>query len=35
VEIDSTWLDLDQVVDRIVALAREYTGVPHPRQQNL
>ena len=35
VEIDSTWLDLDQVVDMIVGLAREYTGVPHPRQQNL
>src|SRR5580658_2662943 len=35
VEIDSTRLDLDQVVDRIVAQAREYTGVPHPRQQNL
>jgi len=33
VEIDSTRLDLDQVVDTIVRLAREYTGVPHPRRQ--
>jgi len=33
VEIDSTRLDLDQVIDIIVRLARERTGVPHPRQQ--
>jgi CMP/dCMP kinase len=33
VEIDSTRLDLDQVVDIIVRLARERTGVPYPRQQ--
>jgi cytidylate kinase len=33
VEIDSTTLDLDQVVDIIVRLAHEYTGLPHPRQQ--
>jgi cytidylate kinase len=33
VEIDSTQLDLDQVIDIIVRLARERGGVPHPRQQ--
>jgi len=33
VEIDSTQLDLDQVIDIIVRLARERVGVPHPRQQ--
>jgi CMP/dCMP kinase len=33
VEIDSTRLDLDQVIDIIVLLARERTGVPYPRQQ--
>lgn len=33
VEIDSTQLDLDQVIDIIVRLARERTGVPHPRHQ--
>ena len=33
VEIDSTRLDLDQVIDIIVRLARERTGVPYPRQQ--
>ena len=33
VEIDSTELSLDQVIDIIVRLAREYSGVPHPRQQ--
>jgi cytidylate kinase len=33
VVIDSTWLDLDQVIDIIVTLARERAGVPHPRQQ--
>ncbi len=33
VEIDSTRLGLDQVVGIIVRLAREYAGVPHPRQQ--
>jgi CMP/dCMP kinase len=33
VEIDSTRLDLDQVIDIIVRLARECAGVPHPRQQ--
>jgi len=33
VQIDSTRLDLDQVIDIIVRLARERTGVPHPRQQ--
>jgi CMP/dCMP kinase len=33
VEIDSTWLDLDQVVDIIVRLAREYASTPRPRQQ--
>jgi len=32
VEIDSTRLDLDQVVDIIVRLAREYAGLPHPRR---
>jgi CMP/dCMP kinase len=34
VEIDSTGLDLDQVIDIIVRLAREGAGVPHPRQQS-
>ena len=34
VEIDSTSLTLDQVIDIIVRLAREYQGVPHPRQQS-
>jgi len=34
VEIDSTSLSLDQVIDIIVRLAREYSGVPHPRQQS-
>jgi len=33
VEIDSTQLDLDQVIDIIVQLAHERAGVPHPRQQ--
>jgi CMP/dCMP kinase len=33
IEIDSTWLDLDQVVDIIVRLAREYATAPHPREQ--
>jgi cytidylate kinase len=33
VEIDSTRLDLDQVIDIIVRLARERTGVPYRRQQ--
>jgi CMP/dCMP kinase len=36
VEIDSTVLDLDQVIDIIVRLARERAGAParrHPRQQ--
>ena len=33
VEIDSTRLDLDQVIDIIVRLARDRAGVPHPRQQ--
>ena len=33
VEIDSTQLDLDQVIDIIVRLAHERAGVPHPRQQ--
>ncbi len=33
VEIDSTQLDLDQVIDIIVRLARERGGVPYPRQQ--
>ena len=32
-EIDSTQLDLDQVIDIIVRLAHERGGVPHPRQQ--
>jgi CMP/dCMP kinase len=32
VEIDSTRLDLDQVVEIIVRLAREYAGLPHPRR---
>jgi len=31
VEIDSTRLDLDHVIDIIVRLAREHAGVPHPR----
>ncbi len=31
--IDSTQLDLDQVIDIIVRLAHERGGVPHPRQQ--
>jgi CMP/dCMP kinase len=35
VVIDSTRLDLDQVIDIIVRLARERAGVPHPRQQTL
>ncbi len=34
VEVDSTRLSLDQVVDIVVRLAREYSGVPHPRQQS-
>ncbi len=34
VEIDSTSLSLDQVIDIIVRLAREYSGVPYPRQQS-
>ena len=34
VEIDSTLLDLDQVIDIIVRLARERVGVAHPREQN-
>ncbi len=33
VEIDSTALDLDRVIDIIVRLARERAGVPSPRQQ--
>jgi CMP/dCMP kinase len=33
VEIDSTRLDLAQVIDIIVRLAREHAGVPHARQQ--
>jgi CMP/dCMP kinase len=33
VQIDSTQLDLDQVVDIIVRLARERVGVPQSRQQ--
>jgi cytidylate kinase len=33
VEIDSTRLDLDQVIDIIVRLARERADIPHPRQQ--
>jgi cytidylate kinase len=33
VEIDSTRLDLDQVIDTIVRLARERADVPPPRQQ--
>jgi cytidylate kinase len=33
VEIDSTQLDLDQVIDIIVRLAHERGGVPYPRQQ--
>ena len=33
VEINSTQLDLDQVIDIIVRLARERAGVPHQRQQ--
>ena len=34
VEVDSTHLTLDQVVDIIVRLAREYSSLPHPRQQS-
>jgi CMP/dCMP kinase len=34
VEIDSTSLSLDQVIDIIVRLAREYSGVPHPRRHS-
>ena len=34
VEIDSTSLSLDQVIDTIVRLAREYSGVPQPRHQS-
>jgi len=34
VEIDSTSLSLDQVIDIIVRLAREYSPLPHPRQQS-
>jgi len=34
VEIDSTSLSLDQVIGVIVRLAREYSGVPHPRHQS-
>jgi cytidylate kinase len=33
IEIDSTRLDLDQVIDTIVRLARERADVPYPRQQ--
>lgn len=33
VEIDSTQLDLDQVIDIIVRLARERVGVPQQRRQ--
>jgi cytidylate kinase len=33
IEIDSTRLDLDQVIDIIVRLARERAGLPYPRQQ--
>ncbi len=33
VEVDSTDLTLDQVIDVIVRLAREYTPLPHPRRQ--
>jgi CMP/dCMP kinase len=33
VEIDSTRLGLDQVIDTIVRLAREHADVPYPRQQ--
>ena len=33
VEIDSSRLDLDQVIDVIVRLARERADVPYPRQQ--
>jgi CMP/dCMP kinase len=33
VEIDSTRLELGQVIDTIVRLARERADVPHPRQQ--
>ena len=33
VEIDSTRLDLDQVIDIIVRLVRERTGMPYRRQQ--
>jgi cytidylate kinase len=34
VEIDSTGLDLDKVVDIIVRLARERAGVPSPRRRS-
>jgi cytidylate kinase len=34
VEIDSTELSLDEVVDVIVGLARERAGVPYPRQKS-
>ena len=34
VEIDSTSLSLDQVIDIIVGLAREYSPLPHPRRQS-
>jgi cytidylate kinase len=34
VEIDSTGLGLDEVVDIIVRLAREHAGVPYPRQKS-
>jgi CMP/dCMP kinase len=34
VEVDSTDLTLDQVIDIIVRLAREYSPLPHPRQQS-
>ena len=34
VEIDSTQLGLEQVIDIIVRLARDYADVPHPRHQS-
>jgi cytidylate kinase len=34
VEIDSTGLDLDEVVDIVVRLARERAGVPSPRRRS-
>jgi cytidylate kinase len=34
VEIDSTGLGLDEVVDTIVRLAREHVGIPFPRQKS-